>query len=85
MTDSVENWETIIHKTVRAKDGHLIGSVDAVDDAAVLISTEGARTHYRIPKHIVEGFDGHEVSLNAPSIKLERFKGGSAEGFSEIR
>jgi hypothetical protein len=34
---------------------------------------------------MVEGFDGHEVSLNAPSIKLERFKGGSAEGLSEIR
>jgi hypothetical protein len=85
MTDSVENWESIIHKTVRAKDGHLIGSVDAVDETAVLISTEGARTHYRIPKHIVESFDGHEVILNTPSIKLERFKGGSAEGFSEIR
>jgi hypothetical protein len=85
MTDSVENWESIIHKTVRAKDGHLIGSVDAVDETAVLISTEGARTHYRIPKHIVESFDGHEVILNAPSIKLGRFKGGSAEGFSEIR
>ncbi|MDP9287403.1 MAG: DUF2171 domain-containing protein [Thermoproteota archaeon] len=85
MTDSVQNWESIIHKTVRAKDGHLIGSVDAVDDTAFLISTEGARTHYRIPKHIVESFDGHEVILNAPSLKLERFKGGSAEGFSEIR
>ncbi|MGB7955526.1 MAG: DUF2171 domain-containing protein [Candidatus Nitrosopolaris sp.] len=85
MTDSVENWESIIHKTVRAKDGRLIGSVDAVDETAVLISTEGARTHYRIPKHIVESFDGHEVILNAPSIKLERFKGGSAEGFSEVR
>ena len=46
MTDSVENWESIIHKTVRAKDGHLIGGVDAVDETAVLISTEGARTHY---------------------------------------
>ncbi|HET7147545.1 MAG TPA: DUF2171 domain-containing protein [Candidatus Nitrosopolaris sp.] len=82
---AVENWQSIIHKTVRAKDGHLIGSVDAVDDTAVLISTEGARTHYRIPKHIVESFDGHEVSLNATYTKLERFKGESAEGFTEIR
>ena len=70
MTDSVENWESIIHKTVRAKDGHLIGSVDAVDDTAVLISTEGARTHYRIPKHMVEGFDGHEVSLKCTFYKI---------------
>ena len=84
MTDSVENWESIIHKTVRAKDGHLIGA-DAVDDTSVLISTEGARTHYRIPKHIVENFDGNEVVLSAPHIKLERFKGEAAEGFREIR
>jgi hypothetical protein len=85
MTDSVENWESIIHKTVRAKDGHLIGSVDAVDDTAVLISTEGAMTRYRIPKHIVEYFDGHEVVLNIPYIKIERFKGGAAGGFREVR
>ncbi|MDQ6863645.1 MAG: hypothetical protein M3044_07450 [Thermoproteota archaeon] len=85
MTDSVENWESIIHKTVRAKDGHLIGSVDAVDDTAVLISTEGAMTRYRIPKHIVEYFDGHEVVLNISYIKIERFKGGAAEGFREVR
>lgn len=70
MTDSVENWESIVHKTVGAKDGYLIGSVDAVDDTSVLISTEGARTHDRIPKHIVENFDGHEVVLSAPYIKL---------------
>ena len=74
MTDSVENWESIIHKTVRSRDGHLIGSANAVDDTSILISTEGARTHYRIPKHIVENFDGHEIVLGAPYIKLERFK-----------
>ena len=85
MTDSVEDWESIIHKTVRANDGHLIGSVDAVDDTSILISTEGARTHYRIPKHIVKNFDGHEVFLNAPYVKLERFKSGAAEGFREIK
>jgi len=82
MTDSVENWESQ-HKAVRIKDGHLIGSVDAVDNTSVLISTEGA--HYRIPKHIVENFDGHEVVLSAPYLKLERFKGGAVEGFHEIR
>jgi hypothetical protein len=76
MTDSVEDWESIIHKTVRAKDGHLVGSVDSIDDTSVPISTEGARTHYRIPKHIVENFDGYEVVLSPPYVKLERFKGG---------
>lgn len=85
INDRFWNWESIIHKTVRAKDGHLIGSVDAVDDTHVLVSTEGAMTHYRIPKHIVEYFDGHEVVLNITYLKMERFKGGAAEGFREIR
>jgi hypothetical protein len=63
----------------------LIGNVDAVDDSSILVSTEGGRTRYRIPKHIVEGFDGHQVSLNVEKIKLERFKGGETEGFREIK
>jgi hypothetical protein len=50
-----------------------------------LVSTEGGRTRYRIPKHIVEGFDGHQVSLNVEKIKLERFKGDEAEGFREVK
>ena len=48
---------------VTSSEGDLVGNVDAVDDTDVLVSTEGARTHYRIPKHLVEGFDGHAVSL----------------------
>ena len=85
MSDSVENWESVVQKTVRSSDGNLIGNVDAVDDNSILVSTEGGRTRYRIPKHIVEGFDGHQVSLNVEKIKLERFKGGEAEGFREVK
>ncbi|HEY7571267.1 MAG TPA: hypothetical protein VH796_07860 [Nitrososphaeraceae archaeon] len=62
-----------------------MGNVDAVDESSILVSTEGGRTRYRIPKHIVEGFDGHQVSLNIEKIKLERFNGGKAEGFREVK
>lgn len=83
--NAVENWESVIHKSIRASDGSLVGSVDAVDDNSVLVSTEGTHTRYKIPKHTIEGYDGHEVFLNIDKIKLERFKGGPDEGFQEVK
>jgi len=85
MSDSVDNWESIIQKTVRSSEGNLIGNVDAVDENSILVSTEGGRTRYKIPKHIVQGFDGHQVSLNVQKTELERFKGAEAEGFREVK
>jgi hypothetical protein len=85
MSDRVANWESIIHKIVRSSEGNLIGNVDAVDENSVLVSTEGGRTNYKIPKNIVQGFDGHEVSLNIEKVELERFKGAAGEGFREVK
>ncbi|MGC2426787.1 MAG: hypothetical protein WA421_07120 [Nitrososphaeraceae archaeon] len=85
MSDRVANWESIIQKTVRSSEGNLIGNVDAVDENSVLVSTEGGRTRYKIPKNNVQGFDGHEVSLNVQKAELERFKGAAGEGFREVK
>jgi hypothetical protein len=85
MSDSVSNWESTIQKTVRSSEGNLIGNVDAIDGNSILVSTEGGRTRYKIPKHIVQGFDGHQVSLNVQKAELERFKGTEAEGFREVK
>ena len=85
MSDSVPNWESVIQKTVRSSEGNLIGNVDAIDENSILVSTEGGRTRYKIPKHIVQGFDGHQVSLNVQKAELERFKGDEAEGFREVK
>lgn len=79
------NWESVIHKIVRSNEGNLIGNVDAVDENSILVSSEGGRTRYKIPKHIVQGFDGHEVSLNIQKTKLERFKDAAGEGFREVK
>jgi hypothetical protein len=49
------------------------------------VSTEGGRRRYKIPKHIVQGFDGQEVSLNVQKAELERFKGAEAEGFRDVK
>lgn len=79
------NWESVIHKIVRSNEGNLIGNVDAVDENSILVSSEGGSTRYKIPKHIVQGFDGHEVSLNIQKTKLERFKDAAGEGFREVK
>jgi hypothetical protein len=81
----VANWESVIHKIVRSNEGNLIGNVDAVDENSILVSSEGGRTRYKIPKHIVQGFDGHEMSLNIQKSKLERFKDAAGEGFREVK
>ena len=47
MADSVENWESLVQKTVRSSEGNLIGNVDAVDENSILVSTEGGRTRYQ--------------------------------------
>jgi len=56
MADSVENWESLVQKTVRSSEGNLIGNVDAVDENSILVSTEGGRTRYKIPKTYCSGF-----------------------------
>jgi hypothetical protein len=85
MSERIADWEAIIHKTVRSSNGNLIGSVDAVDDNSILVSTEGAKTRYKIPKHVVQGFDGHQVSINVQKPELERFKSDAKEGFKEVK
>lgn len=84
MTPEIYDWEATLHKMVTTKEGDLVGNVDAVDDTSVLVSSEGARTHYKIPRHIVEGYDGHAVSLKVGKNELEGFKLDRGEGFSEV-
>jgi hypothetical protein len=85
MTPEIYDWEATLHKMVTTKEGDLVGNVDAVDDTSVLVSSEGARTHYKIPKHIVEGYDGHAVSLKVGKNELESFKSERGEGFSDVK
>jgi hypothetical protein len=85
MSSNVPNWEATINKVVTSKEGELVGNVEATDASAVLVSSEGARTHYRIPKDVVEGFDGHAVSLKVPKNELEQYKTQWREGFGEVK
>jgi hypothetical protein len=71
---AVLDWDRIVHKNVRAKDGQDAGNVDAVDADSIVIITEGARKEYRLPKSQVEGFNGAEVFLRTTIAELEKFK-----------
>lgn len=85
MYDQVGDWEAIIHKIVTSSEGDLVGNVDAVDENSILVSTEGGNTKYKIPKEVVEGYDGHEVSLTIKISEIGKFKGAAAEGFRGVK
>jgi hypothetical protein len=72
--DQVVDWESIIHKNVRSKDGQDAGNVDAIEGNTVVIMTEGDRKEYNLPKSQVEGYNGAEVSLKVTIGELEKYK-----------
>jgi hypothetical protein len=82
--NAVENWEFIVHKSVRDKDSSLADIADVIDDHLVLVSSEAARVLYRTPKHIVEGFGSNEVLLKA-KLELERSKDAQGEGCRDVK
>jgi hypothetical protein len=70
----VLDWDRIVHKNVRSKDGQDAGNVDAVDANSIVIITEGARKEYKLSKSEVDGFNGAEVFLKLSIAELEKFK-----------
>ena len=72
--DAVINWDSIIHKNVRSKDGQDAGNVDAVEGDTVVITSEGDRKEYNVPKSQIEGYNGAEVSLKITVGELNKYK-----------
>jgi hypothetical protein len=70
----VLDWDRIVHKNVRSRDGQDAGNVDAVDADSIVIITEGARKEYKLPKSQVDAFNGAEVFLKSSIAELQRFK-----------
>ena len=70
----VLDWDRIVHKNVRSKDGQDAGNVDATDADSIVIITEGARKEYKLPKSQVEAFNGAEVFLKSTITELQKFK-----------
>jgi hypothetical protein len=72
--DPVVNWDSIVHKNVRSKDGQDAGNVDAIEEDTVVITSEGDRKEYNLPKSQVEGYNGAEVFLKITFGELEQYK-----------
>jgi hypothetical protein len=74
LSDAVVNWDAIVHKNVRSKDGQDAGNVDAILGDIVVITTQGDRREYNLPKTQVEGFNGAEVFIRNTLDELERYR-----------
>lgn len=72
----VADWERIIHKNVRTSDNVAHGKIIAIPDNTdtVIITSQGSRGEYEIPKSAVTGFNGAEVFLNMNTEELRNCK-----------
>jgi hypothetical protein len=64
----------LCNKNVRSKDGQDAGNVDAIMGDIVVITTQGDRREYNLPKTQVEGFNGAEVFIKNTLDELERYR-----------
>lgn len=74
MSDSIIDWESIIHKNVQSKDREDAGNVDALQGDNVIITSQGDRKEYSLPKDQVDGYNGAEVFLKISLDELEKYK-----------
>jgi hypothetical protein len=71
--EPVADWDAVIHKNVRASDGMPAGNIVAIDEEGIHIESAGDRVHAVIPKSIVSGFNGAEVTLSKPFAELRQY------------
>ena len=74
MSDSIIDWESIIHKNVRSKDREDAGNVDALQGDNVIITSQGDRKEYSLPKDQIDGYNRAEVFLKISLDELEKYK-----------
>jgi hypothetical protein len=72
---AVLNWNNVIHKNVRTKDGEPLGYIAADDKESIIVLSSRFR-EYRIPKSQVTGFDGSVVLLDLEFREVGRYKIG---------
>jgi hypothetical protein len=80
----VVHWERIIHQNVGSSDNEPVGKVIAIPDNedTIVITSQGSRGEYKLPKSCVQGYNGAEVILTLPASKLEEsYKVGRSEEY----
>ncbi len=67
---AVLDWDNIIHKNVRSKEGDPVGNIGGVTDNTIVI-LKGHGREFIVPKAHVEAYDGAELRLDLPYNELE--------------
>jgi hypothetical protein len=73
-TAGIEDWDSILKKGARTEDSVAVGIVTAVNDENVIITSDGAKDEYCLPKNEIQSFNGQEVVLNTAYDRLSQFK-----------
>jgi hypothetical protein len=73
VSDTIINWESIIHKNARTSDRGDAGNVIEVEEDTITLE-RGPTAEYVIPKSKVEGFNGAEVALDISLKELGQYK-----------
>lgn len=69
----VLNWERVIHKNARTREGEPVGYIAAEDSESIIILAGGFR-EYSVPKSHVAEFDGSQVYLDFAVRELEQYR-----------
>jgi hypothetical protein len=70
----IEDWDSILKKGARTADSVSVGIVTAVNDENVIITSDGARDEFSLPKDEIQSYNGQEIVLNMSSDRLSQFK-----------
>ena len=70
----IQDWDSILKKGARTADSIAVGIVTAVNDENVIITSDGAKDEFSLPKNEIQSYNGQEVVLNATYDRLDQFK-----------
>jgi hypothetical protein len=70
----IQDWDSILKKGARTVDSIAVGIVAAVNDENVIITSDGAKDEFSLPKNEIQSYNGQEVVLNITSDRLDQFK-----------
>jgi hypothetical protein len=70
----IEDWDSILKKGARTADSVAIGIVTAVNDNNVVITSDGAKEEFSLPKNEIQSYNGQEVILNTSYDRLSQYK-----------
>ena len=70
---AVLQWDKVVHKGARTRDGEPFGYIAAEDEKSIIVLSSHFR-EYLIPISHVSAFDGSQVHLDFPSSELPIYK-----------